>query len=167
MPPPLENQLGVQHLDPGACRDEARDVGVVVEVLLLAPAVEIEVDTCPGAVPRHEDRPGVPHPEVIERRLDEVDRRTDELAGEPEFLAAHQHRHRLELCDGPRDRRQVAADLRQQPRTPDLLFRSEGHPGSGVWVTLLGHRPPASVRRLTAGEPVRGRTVDTPRGQQR
>lgn len=132
----------------GALGDLGGDRGVGVVLLFVAPAVEVEIDSCLAGVVADEHRPAIANPQVIQRCGNQFHIGSGQLARQFDLLRSHQHRHRFELCDGLGDRTQILLHLSVEPPAPDLVAGAEGHPGSQVWFALVGHAPGLAVAHL-------------------
>lgn len=152
----FQHELGVDQPRAGAFGHERCDFGVLVVFLLVAPAVEIEADATELARRAlHEHGPGVAHPQVVDRMLDELDRRAAQARRDRVILFPHQHLERLVRGDRLRDRGEILAHHGQQPRAPDILARAERHPGRRVRRAFVRHVPDGALLRVcgTAEQP--------------
>ena len=144
----LVHEHRADQLRPDECADDPRDLGGLAPFRprRVAPAVERPVDRAEHAgalVVDDERRAEVAHPELVERRLDELDLAAQHAARASLLGRIDHHRERLELRDGVRDRgpRGVALlGLRGGVAEGRALAR-ERHPGAIVRRGLRGHAP--------------------------
>ena len=126
------------------------------------PPVEDPVDGAEHARPfvvEHEGRPEVAHPELVERRLDDLDGAAEHAAGAVDLGRIDDHRDGLEVGDRVRDGRPGGVALlalgggvaQRQARA------RERHPGAIVRGCLCGHAPGHGVSFAS------GRLVRPPR----
>ena len=112
-----------------------------------APAVEDPVHRAEHAgtlVVDDERRTEVTHPELVERRLDDLDRRPTSIRrARGDLGGIDDHRDRLELGDGVRGRgpRRVALLALRRRVAERLPGAGERHPGPLVGRRLRGHPP--------------------------
>ncbi|MCY1210372.1 hypothetical protein D9M72_220580 [compost metagenome] len=151
----FEHEPRAQALHLGGVGHVLGHFGVARMRLLVAPAVEVEIDAGPFArAVAHEHGAGVAHPQVVHRLHLERHAVAAQARGQVVLLLAHQQVHGLEGGDGAGDLRQVLARRLQQAPPPDAFAGAEGHPGGAVRVALVGHVP--GVGRRGGGDGRRG-----------
>jgi len=127
---------------------ESGHLGVLGKRLLLAPAVEVEVDG--GLVTgfgHDEHRAGVAQPQVVVRAGQQLHRVAHQLPGQRQLGRPHQQGHGFVPGDGLGDGGQVPLHFGQKPAAPDLLAGAKGHPGALVRRALVGHAPRGAPAR--------------------
>ena len=148
----FEHQVGFDAAHAGAMRHERGHLGVQIEVLFLAPTVEIEVDA--GLLSRlchDKHRARIAHPEIIVRTYHEVDLVTHELPGLRHIRLTNQHGNRFVSGDAEGDGGEVAPHLRKKLPAPDFSAGTKRHPRALVRLAFVRHVPTAGFVRHCQG----------------
>ncbi len=140
--PALEHQARADALDAERSENPLGAGGVlVIGHEALAPGIEAEVH--PGATTRvvHDaDRPGIAHPGVVDRDLEQLDGGRQQTPGVGRRAGIHHHGERLELDDRV-GRGRVFLFRLLEVRPPQFLAWRPGHQAPLVRLPLGGHAP--------------------------
>ena len=150
---PLTDELALQVIGIGLPAHQGGDPGVMAVLLLVTPAVEVEVHQPePSLLVLHEDAAGIPQPDVIHLGVDEVG----------VALAAQLARQRLVILMAEHVDPGVGHHGLHQPpygglhllvvATPDLAGGPEGHPHQGLGGGLLRHVVASGGAGFAGGE---------------
>ncbi len=150
---PLTDELALQVIGIGLPAHQGGDPGVMAMLLLVTPAVEVEVHQPePSLLVLHEDAAGIPQPDVIHLGVDEVG----------VALAAQLARQHLVILVAEHVDPGVGHHGLHQPpygglhllvvATPDLAGGPEGHPHQGLGEGLLRHVVASGGAGFAGGE---------------
>ena len=133
--------LGGDPLDSEVVEDPAGDRGVaVVGREGLAPGVEDEVHPGTAAVAGDDDRPGIPHPGIVDRRLENLHvRLRHPAAGVGRLGRVNDQENRLELGDRCHHLRMRIPCFIDRGSAPGLLALGPGDQSHLVGRPLGGH----------------------------
>lgn len=154
----LGDQWGLAAGDVVRGQEGAAHPGVVGVLLLVAPAVEVEVDAGDLAVVLHEHGHRVAGPQVVDGERNDLDVAAARLLGGLLLVGPGQHHDVLVLRDGVGDAGDVLAHV-TEILTPHRLQGGPRHEGACVALPLGAHSPSLRHRVLVAGAARPGRRL--------